>query len=108
MPREEFSLHYNNECEKSTLMRSSIQPYSSNASGLRPLSPGLRIFFKSPPSTTWRRVKDGQLKSLGGEGNIRINLNSLAQFLNLGCEYEVNYKRGQRPRTQKAKAAGAK
>lgn len=65
-------------------------------------------FLQESPSTTWRRVKDGQLKALSGDGTIRINLNSLAAFLNGGHDYELRYERGRKPRVQKAKAAGAK
>jgi hypothetical protein len=62
-------------------------------------------FLQESPSTTWRRVVDGQFKTLGGEGTTRINLNSLVTFLNQGCDYQINHKRGQKPRAQKTKTA---
>jgi hypothetical protein len=47
--------------------------------------------------TTWRRVRDGQLQALPGEGTIRISLRSLATFLNKGSTYEPTHKRGRKP-----------
>jgi hypothetical protein len=49
------------------------------------------------PTTTWRRLKDGQFKALDGPGTTRINLKSLVLFLNSSRDYEVTHKRGKLP-----------
>ena len=54
-------------------------------------------FLNESPTTTWRRLKDGQFKALDGPGTTRINLKSLVLFLNSSRDYEVTHKRGKLP-----------
>jgi hypothetical protein len=54
-------------------------------------------FLNESPTTTWRRLKDGQFKALDGPGTTRINLKSLVVFLNSARDYEVTHKRGKLP-----------
>jgi hypothetical protein len=50
--------------------------------GPAPKISAIAKFFGESVPTTWRRVKNGQLQPLPGDGNIRISLRSLVQFLN--------------------------
>lgn len=65
-------------------------------------------FLEEAPSTTWRRLKDGQLKKVDGAGTIRITLKSLAAMLNGERDHETTYKRGKRPGEQKPQVHAAK
>jgi hypothetical protein len=58
-------------------------------------------FLEEAPSTTWRRLKDGYLQEVEGEGITRITLKSLAALLNGSRPHEVTYKRGKLPGEQK-------
>jgi hypothetical protein len=58
-------------------------------------------FLDEAPSTTWRRLKDGYLQEVGGEGITRITLKSLAALLNGSRPHEVTYKRGKLPGERK-------
>jgi len=54
-------------------------------------------FLEEAPSTTWRRLKDGYLQEVEGEGITRITLKSLADLLNGSRPHELTYKRGKLP-----------
>ena len=54
-------------------------------------------FLQESPTTSWRRLKEGQFKALDGPGTTRINLKSLVTFLNSSRDYAVTYKRGKLP-----------
>jgi hypothetical protein len=70
-------------------------------------------FLEEAPSTTWRRLRDGYLEEVEGEGITRITLKSLAALLNGSRPHEVTYKRGklpgeQRPTRREKTTTGAK
>lgn len=65
--------------------------------GPAPKVSAVAAFLIESIPTTWRRVRNGQLQALPGEGTIRISLRSLAAFLNKGSAYEPTYKRGRKP-----------
>ena len=56
-------------------------------------------FLRESTVTTWRRIKNRQIQTLKGDGIIRISLESIAEFLNGGCDYELTHKRGKRKAT---------
>ena len=58
-------------------------------------------FLEEAPSTTWRRLNDGYLQEVGGEGITRITLKSLAALLNGSRPHVVTYKRGKLPGEKK-------
>lgn len=68
-----------------------------NQLGPAPTVARAAAFLEEAVSTTWRRLKDHQLKALPGTGTTRINLSSLVAFLNGGQDYEPTYKRGKKP-----------
>jgi hypothetical protein len=67
--------------------------------GAAPSVSQVASFLSESPTTTWRRLKEGQFKALDGPGTTRINLKSLVIFLNSERDYEVTHKRGKLPKT---------
>ena len=89
------------------------RPFFTEALLLEKLGPAPTIsrvarFLDEAASTTWRRLKDGQLKEVDGAGTTRITLKSLAAMLNGDRDHEVTYKRGKRPGEKKPQAHATK
>jgi hypothetical protein len=59
-------------------------------------------FLEESATTTWRRLKDHQLQALKGAGTTRVNIKSLALFLNAGRDYERTHKRGKKAKPAEA------
>jgi hypothetical protein len=62
-------------------------------------------FLEESDTTTWRKLKGGQLKALDGTGTARISLKSLAALLNGDRDYEVTHKRGRKPKDRSEASA---
>jgi hypothetical protein len=83
------------------------KPFFTEALLLEKLGPAPSIvrvarFLEEASSTTWRRLRDGQLKEVDGAGRTRITLKSLAAMLNGDREHRVTHKRQKRADTKAA------
>jgi hypothetical protein len=59
-------------------------------------------FLRESSTTTWRRLRDGQVRAVGGPGTTRITLESLLAYLNGSQDYQLTHKRGKKPENKKA------
>jgi hypothetical protein len=89
------------------------KPFFTEALLLERLGPTPTIskvarFLDEAATTTWRRLKDGQLKEVDGVGTTRITLKSLAAMLNGSRDHVITHKRGNRPGEQKPKVQAAR
>jgi hypothetical protein len=62
-------------------------------------------FLRESSTTTWRRLRDGQLRAVGGPGTTRITLESLLAYLNGSQDYQLTHKRGRKSEDKKGKAS---
>ena len=65
------------------------------------------LFLRESATTTWRRLRDRQLRAIPGPGITRITLESLLAYLNGSEEYALTHKRGKQPGGKKTKAQSA-
>jgi hypothetical protein len=69
--------------------------------GAAPTISRVANYLDESSTTTWRRVRDGHLKTLVGKGNVRISLESLVAFLTADHTYELTHKRGRKNKSEK-------
>lgn len=76
--------------------------YLLNLLGPAPTVSRVSQLLGETPSTTWRRLRDGQLKVLPGAGTTRINIDSLMAYLNAAVDFEIRHSgRGRKAGTAK-------
>jgi hypothetical protein len=65
--------------------------YLLNTLGPAPTVAKVSQMLGETPSTTWRRLRDGQLKVLPGVGTTRVSIDSLLEYLTAAAYYEITH-----------------